>query len=84
MYTRVCRMETSFPWTDIAGFHPRKIREHQIGQLDCFEGTFFNEKTHQEKPFRFYVRRGANLDCLAYPVWEMIGANQILLDVFLN
>ena len=77
-------METSFPWTDIAGFRPRKIREHQIGNLDCFEGTLVNEKTRQEKPFRFYVHRGANIDRLASPVWGMIAVNQSLMDVFLN
>jgi len=77
-------METSFSWAEIAGFHPRKIREHRLGELDCFEGTFVNEKTHQEKPFRIYVHRGANIDRLAYPVWEMIGSNQSLMNVFLN
>src|ERR1700674_1164877 len=69
MYAPVSRILTSFSWQEIAGYHPREVRESQAGAFDCFEGVFVNERTQGKKPFRFYAHRGVNIDSLAYPVW---------------
>jgi hypothetical protein len=84
MYGPVSRILTSFPWQEIAGFHPREVRESQAGAFDCFEGVFVNERTQRKKPFRFYAHRGTNIDRLAYPVWPMIKADKNLVDVLLT
>ncbi len=84
MHALVSRILTSFPLQEIAGYHPRKVRESQVGAFDCFEAVFVNERTQTKKPFRFYAHRGANIDSLAYPVWPMIKADKNLIDVLLT
>jgi hypothetical protein len=46
MNASVSRILTSFPWQEIADYHPREARESQVGAFDCFEGVFVNERTH--------------------------------------
>ena len=85
MYQAVCRMETSCPWSNIAGFRPRKIREFQSGDFDCFVGEFVDEnRTRERRPFRVFVRRGANIDPLARQMWPLIRGKQKLMDIFLD
>src|SRR6266567_2354124 len=84
MYGPVSRILTSFSWQEIAGFHPREVREFLVVAFDCLVGVFVNERTQRKKPFRFYAHRGANINSLAYAVWPMIKADANLIDVLLT
>lgn len=88
MYTSVPRIWTSMPWQEIAGYHPRNVREFQTEDCEVVEGLLVDDgpkpplaPRKETKPFRFYIPRGANFDCLAYRVWTMVNANQNLMGV---
>ena len=90
MYALVPRILTSFAWMDIAGYHPRKVREFQAGGFEIMEGLFVDDgprpagaSRKESKPFRFLVPRGANLNSLASHVWRLVRSNQNMVDVLL-
>ncbi len=87
---RVPKILTSFPWLEIAGCHPRQVREFQAGAYECVEGVLVDDgpkpplaARRKPIPFRFYIPNGANLDALACRVWAMIDAKQNLMNVLL-
>jgi hypothetical protein len=90
MYARVPRISTSMPWQEIAGYHPRQVRESRVGAFECVEGLLVDDgpkpplaARKKSLPFRFYIPTEANFDALACRVWTMIEAKRDLVNVLL-
>jgi hypothetical protein len=68
---RVPKILTSFPWQEIAGYHPRQVRELPTGAFECVEGVLVDDgpkpplaARRKPIPFRFYIPNGTNLDAV--------------------
>lgn len=59
MYATVPKIMTSFPWQEIAGYHPRQVRERQAGDFQCIEGVLVDDGPKaQDHPVRGFQGAG--------------------------